>query len=332
MAAVRGSRLPRRAPRRHTHRVRALQYDRYGGVEQLTLREVPRPAARGGPRVRVAAAALNPKDALFRKGKFRLLSGRRFPKGCGLDFAGHVEVAGAGLAVGQRVFGMIEEYAFTRGTLADVVAVRPEEVCALPEGVALADAAAIPLVSLTALQALRDVAGVGAGARVLVNGASGGVGTVAIQIARALGASVTTVSSAGTTGLCAQLGATRTLDYAARDAELESHAYDVVFDVFGSLTFATARGALGRRGVFVSTVPSAGRVLRDVLLRWGSQVERLVVVRPRRADLETLAGWLVRGELRAVIDTRLPLARYAEAFARLESKHTHGKIVLDVAE
>jgi NADPH:quinone reductase-like Zn-dependent oxidoreductase len=311
--------------------VRALQYDRYGGVDQLILREVPRPAARGGPLVRVAAAALNPKDALFRKGKFRLLSGRRFPKGCGLDFAGHVEVAGAGLAVGQRVFGMIDEFAFTRGTLADVVAVRPEEVCALPEGVALADAAAVALVSLTALQALRDVARVRTGARVLVNGASGGVGTVAIQIARALGAHVTTISSAGTAELCTQLGAERTLDYAGRDVALQSGDYDVVFDVFGSLTFAQARGALDRRrGVFVSTVPSASRVLRDVLLRWGSHVERLVVVHPRRADLETLAGWLSSGVLRAVIDTRLPLERYAEAFARLESKHTHGKIVLEV--
>lgn len=311
--------------------MRALQYDAYGGIERLQLREVadaqPLP---GAPLIRVHAAALNPKDALFRKGKFTLLSGRRFPKFCGLDFAGVVERAGGGFTEGEPVYGMLQEFRFERGTLADLCAPRLDEVCRLPQGVAFTDAAAMPLVSLTALQALRDVGGLERGGAVLINGASGGVGTVAIQLARLLGAHVVTISSAGTRALCTELGAHEALDYEQLDAQLKSARFDVVFDVFGNLSFGRARTALKPRGAFVSTVPAPGRVVRDVLLRFGAQRERLVVVKPNRADLTQLAVWLGKGELRAVIDSRYALVDFARAFERLESKHTHGKLVIEL--
>lgn len=310
--------------------MRALFYRGYGGIDRLELGELPAPRSGRGPLVRVEVAALNPKDALFRKGKFRPLSGRRFPKQCGLDFAGTVEQAGAGLAAGERVFGALQEWTFRRGTLAELVAPGPEEVAPLPRGVDAAHAASLALVGLTALQALRDVARTQAGAHVLINGASGGLGTAAIQIARLLGASVTTVSSAATAELVRSLGAQEALDYGALPEALGSGRFDVVFDVFGNLQFASARRALRPRGVFVSTVPSVGRLLRDVSSRIAAHKERLVVVRPRRRDLEQLGAWLAGGGLRGVVDARFPLAEYAAAFARLESKHAHGKIVIDV--
>ena len=129
-----------------------------------------------------------------------------------------------------------------------------------PAGVAEVDAAAVALVGLTALQALRDEAHVGRGASVLINGASGGVGTVAVQIARILGARVTTVSSAETAELCRLLGADETLDYTRLDETLGGARFNVMFDVFGNLRFARARAGLRRRGVFVSTVLTPRRL------------------------------------------------------------------------
>jgi NADPH:quinone reductase-like Zn-dependent oxidoreductase len=190
--------------------MRALQYDAYGSVDRLTLRDAPSPRPAAGPLVRVTVAALNPKDALFRKGKFKVLSGRRFPKYCGVDFAGVVETPYGDLRAGDAVFGALSEWRYTRGTLAEFVAPRATEVARIPAGVAEADAVAVALVGLTALQALRDVAHVGRGTSVLINGASGGVGTVAVQIARILGTQVTTVSSAATIALCRSLGADET--------------------------------------------------------------------------------------------------------------------------
>jgi len=312
--------------------MRALQYDAYGPVDRLSLRAAPSPCSAAGPLVRVTVAALNPKDALFRKGKFKVLSGRRFPKYCGVDFAGVVEAPYGNLRAGDAVFGALSELRYARGTLAELVVPRAAEVARIPAGVPEADAAAVALVGLTALQALRDVARVGRGASVLINGASGGVGTVAVQIARIFGARVTTVSSAATAALCRSLGADETLDYTQLDEALGGARFDVVFDVFGNLRFAHARVGLRRRGVFVSTVPTPRRLVRELVTRFSLQQERLVLVKPNRADLTQLGAWLVDGQLRAVIDSRFALCDYAAAFHKLESKHTHGKIVIDVDE
>jgi NADPH:quinone reductase-like Zn-dependent oxidoreductase len=312
--------------------MRALQYDAYGPVERLTLRDVPAPRPAAGPLVRVTVAALNPKDALFRKGKFKVLSGRHFPKYCGVDFAGVVEAPYGDLRAGHAVFGALSELRYGRGTLAEFVAPRNTEVVRIPAGVAEADAAAVALVGLTALQALRDLGRAGRGTSVLINGASGGVGTVAVQIARIFGARVTTVSSAATAALCRSLGAEETLDYTQLDEALGGARFDVAFDVFGNLRFARARAGLGRRGVFVSTVPTPRRLVRELVTRFSLQQERLVVVKPNPADLTQLGAWLVDGQLRAVIDSRFALCDYAAAFHKLESKHTHGKIVIDVDE
>src|SRR5262249_33355727 len=184
--------------------MRALQYDAYGPVERLSLRDAPSPRPAAGPLVRVTVAALNPKDALIRKGKFKVLSGRRLPKRCGVDFAGVVEAPYDDLRAGDAVFGALSELRYGRG------------------------------------------------ASVLINGASGGVGTVAVQIARILGARVTTVSSTATAALCRSPGADETLDYARLDEALGGARFDVVFDVFGNLRFARPRPGLRRHGVFVS--------------------------------------------------------------------------------
>lgn len=312
--------------------MRALVYDRYGPPEVLAIRDLPVPRpGRGEVLVRVRAAALNPKDVLLRKGRFRWISGSRFPKVMGLDVAGEVAALGPGArgpAPGARVFGAVNHWRALRGTMAEYVSLPARALAPMPAGAAFAEAAALPIAGCTSLQALRDVARVRPGDRVLLNGAAGGVGTVAIQLAKALGAHVTTTSGAASRAACLALGADEALDYAADAPFSGARTFRVILDVFGNRSLDAARPALARDGVYVTTVPSR-RILVDAARTLASGPRaRLVVVRPRTPDLVLLARLVEEGRLRAVLDGVLPLERFLEAVRRLETRHAHGKIVL----
>jgi NADPH:quinone reductase-like Zn-dependent oxidoreductase len=312
--------------------MKAIVYDHYGKASPLRLAEIPEPEVRSGEVVvRVTKAALNPKDIVVRRGKFRAVTGNRFPKQCGLDLAGVVvRSRSSRFAAGQRVFGCLDEWTFRRGTLAERVTCRDTEIAFLPDGVPDEAGAGIALAGLTALQALRDDAKLGASQRVLINGASGGVGTAALQIARLLGAEVHSVSSEANRALCTSLGAQHTWTYPEHDWQA-APAFDVIFDVFGNLTFAAARAHLTPRGRFVSTVPTLARMVRNWTSRVSAQQERLVIIKSHREDLDVLARWLAQGALRTVIDSRFSIVSLAAAFSRLESKRARGKIIVEVA-
>jgi NADPH:quinone reductase-like Zn-dependent oxidoreductase len=312
--------------------VRVAEYDRYGGPEVLEVRERPAPEVTAGHVVvRVRAAALNPKDVLTRAGKFGWMAGRRFPKRVGYDWSGEVAAVGAGvrgIREGDAVFGMIQ--AWSAGACGEQVRVRADELAAKPAALGWEEAAALPLAGSTALQALRELGEVRPGDRVLINGASGGVGTLAIQIAKRLGAHVTTLTSAANAELVRGLGADVALDHQAWAPGADRFA--VVFDVFGNRTFAALRPILTPRGTFVSTVPKPHVIaarLRTALTRPRA---RLVVVRSRPADLAWLADAAVAGAVRAVIDGVYPLAEIADAQRRLATRRARGKIVVRVAD
>jgi NADPH:quinone reductase-like Zn-dependent oxidoreductase len=311
--------------------MKAVEYDRYGDSDVLLIRDVPTPALRRGQvLVRVRAAALNPKDVLERKGKYRLLTGRRFPRRAGYDWAGEVAEAGAGspYVAGERLYGMI--FGWNGGACAEFAAVSIAQCARMPENLTFEQAAAVPLAGMTALQALRDVARVGEGASVCINGASGGVGTLAIQVARALGARVTSLSSEGNLQLCRDLGAHEALDY-RRDRPFDRPAaFDCVFDVFGNLSFGAVRRALAPRSTYVSTVPSKRLFVDLARTLLSSQRSRIVVVRSRRPDLDWLAEHLRSGAIRPVLDRVLPLERVREAQDYLATKRARGKVVLAV--
>lgn len=309
--------------------MRGVVYERYGPPEVLEVRELDSPVPGPGEvLVDVIAAALNPKDSLVRKGKFRRVTGQRFPRRLGYDFAGVVHTGSATLPAGTPVFGMLNGW--TGGTVAEQVCVPVNELALKPERLDFEQAAALPLAALTALQALRDEARVQPGQRVLINGASGGVGVFAIQVARLLGAQVTTTSSARNLELCRSLGSHETWDYAARDAFAPGGGFDVIFDVFGNRSFSRARPALARRGTYVTTVPGVATVALHLLTRWLPRRARLVVVRSNRADLEQLARWAGEGQLVPVIDRVVPLAETAAGQAHVETKRARGKVVVRV--
>lgn len=310
---------------------RRIELPRFGPPEVLSLAEVPRPRPRRGEvLVRVHATGVNPKDCMVRKGKFRLFAGTRFPQSLGHDFAGEIAACGPGVddpPPGTAVFGMRNGWRV--GAYADHAIAEPDELAAMPGHLAWEQAAAVPLAAQTALQALRDLGGVKHGDRVLINGASGGVGTFAVQIARILGAHVTAVCSARNADLVRGLGADTIHDYAQSDPLTLVEAFDTWFDVFGNKSFPSARPALTRRGTYISTVPDGRSVGWHLATRLSpGRRGRLVVVRSRRRDLEALARWMEAGHLHPVIERTYPLAEAADAHALVETKRARGKVVL----
>lgn len=312
--------------------MRAVYYDRFGSVDVLKVGDLPAPEPGSGEvLVRVAAAALNPKDVLVRKGKFRLMSGRRFPRIPGYDFAGTVEKLGngvSGVAPGEEVYGMVN--AWSGGTCAELVAVPAGELAPRPPSLSMEEAAAVPLAALTALQALRDLLGVRPGDRVTINGASGGVGLFAVQIASLLGGKVVGICSARNAGLVHELGASEVIPYDEEDLPAPDRRSDAFFDVFGNRPYPLVRQDLNHPHRHVTTVPGGGAILREITSRLLGRSVRMVLVKSNRPDLEQLTRWIDTGELRSVVDKVWPLEDSSEAHAYLETRRARGKVVLTV--
>ncbi|WP_178798292.1 NAD(P)-dependent alcohol dehydrogenase [Streptomyces sp. MNU77] len=312
--------------------MRAALYDRYGPPEVLYEGRVPVPVRKPGEvLVRVHAASVNGGELYGRAGKVRLVTGRRFPQRTGLDFVG--EVAGVdptvtGLRAGERVWGLLGR-AF--GSAAEYVSVRPRRIAYAPGNVAPTEAVSLLAGGTTSLTALRDKAGLRAGERLLVRGASGGVGSVAVQLGKALGAHVTGLASAKNLDFVRDLGADEALDHRATPlADLDR--YDVVLDTVG-----TEHRALQRRltadGRLVSIAFDIDRPVRSIGWILGSAVKGRRRVRffsgnPKHDLLAELTAYVEREDLRPVVDTVRPLAEIAAAHRALEAGGVRGKHVI----
>ena len=326
------SALPQYGKHLHSHEtMRAVVIDRYGGPEMLHARTVPRPVpTRGQVLVRARFIGVNPKDVVVRKGKFQVMTGKKFPLIVGHDLAGEVVDAGLGcdLVKGDVVYGMINDPAGR--AYAEYAAVNCQQVARAPESIELRVAAVVSLAAQTALQALRDDAQVKPGQNVLINGASGGVGVFAVQIAKILGGQVTAVCSHRNIDLVRELGADRVIDYTKADlAELNEH-FDAIFDVFGNYCFDQLKHLLAPRGTYVHTIPSS-RIFKDVARTFvRKQRAKLVIVKSRRAQLDWVRQRIDAGSLRVVVDRSFSLDDAAEAHRYMETKRARGKVVLEV--
>ncbi|MFJ1455619.1 NADP-dependent oxidoreductase [Nocardia sp. N2S4-5] len=308
--------------------MRAVEYDRYGEPEVLTVRTVPRPEP--GPRqvlVRVRAAAVNPADVKIRSGAMRLLSGRRFPKRTGIEFSGTVVAAGprvTGIAVGEQVWGSIGDVAGKSGAAAEYVAVDAKAVGPAPASIELSRAAALPTGGVTALRGLRDTLKLAAGQDLLIIGAAGGVGSAAVQLGVAMGAKVSAVAGPANHELCRDLGATQTFDYA--EPATATGRFDAILDCHGT-ALGRYRRLLRRRGRILTVAPSGmGYALLSAALP-GPRV-RLIVVQPHRKDLADLAKYVDSGQLRPVIEDVYPLDDIAKVHTLVETGHARGKRLL----
>jgi NADPH:quinone reductase-like Zn-dependent oxidoreductase len=311
--------------------MRAAVTEAFGGVERITVRDVPKPQPGPGEvLVRVRAASMNPLDCKLREGKFRFIYRVTPPFVLGFDLAGEVEAVGPGvtrLRPGDAVFGST----LRPGAHAEHAVAAEELLLPKPSRLSFEEAAAVPAAAASALQALRDDARLREGQRVLLNGAGGGIGTFAIQIARARGARVTAVASARNQDLLRELGADECLDYAKEDFARREAAFDVVFDIVPNRSFPECRRALAPGGTYVTALPGPGPFLWRVLTAlplFGGRRCRALMLRPTRPDLEELARLAEAGTLRPVVGEVFGLDAIREAHLRMQSGHARGKIVV----
>lgn len=317
--------------------MQALVYDRYGPPEVLARRDMPIPApAEDEVRVEVHAAALNSWDwdLLVGSPLIRLFGPLRPPHPIlGCDLAGRVVEVGARvqrLQVGDEVFG--DNSGGRWGALAEYACAREDMLAIKPREISFAVAAALPQAGVLALQGLRLRGGIESGHRVLIEGAGGGVGTMALQMAKARGAYVACVDRAEKRDRLLALGADQVFDYEREDYTRDRDGFDLVLDVVGRRSLFAHRRALRDGGVYVMAGGTIPRLLQHaslgpVVSLFGSKKLRILVHRPNVADLEELAARVVSGELRPVIDRECALDALPQAFRDLGAGRVLGKVV-----
>ena len=320
--------------------MRAIIHTTYGSPDVLELQEIEKPDVPDDEvLVRVQAASVNPVDLYSLTGTpylARILGGLRRPKSSnlGVDFAGTVEEVGRNVTQfrpGDEVFGR-------SGAFAEYVCVR-DAVAPKPTNLTMEQAAAVPVAALTALQGLRDHGQIQPGRNVLINGASGGVGTFAVQIAKALGAEVTGVCSTRNVDLVRSLGADHVIDYTREEFTRNEQRYDLMLDVAGSRSWSECRRVLDPQATLVIVgAPKGSRLLGPLSHIVGvrlaavrsSQKVVFFMAKPNRADLMVLGELLEDGKVTPVIDRRYAVSEIADALRYLGEGHARGKIVLTV--
>jgi NADPH:quinone reductase-like Zn-dependent oxidoreductase len=323
--------------------MQAVVYRCYGSADVLRVEEIAKPQPHDNEvLVKVRAASVNPLDWHFMHGTpyiVRLDAGVGKPKDIrlGVDFSGTVEAVGKDVTrfkPGDAVFGGRD------GAFAEYVAVRADRsVVPKPDNMSFEQAAAVPIAGLTALQALRDKGHIRAGEKVLINGASGGVGTFAVQIAKSYGAEVTGVCSTKTLAMVRSLGADHVIDYTAEDFTQLPQRYDLILDTVGSHSLLQYRRALTPHGIVVivggpTTGPFIGPLITPIkallLTPFVSQQFEPLLAKFNPEDLRTLGELMQSGKLTPVIDRQYPLAEVRTAMRYVEAGHAHGKVVLNV--
>jgi len=331
--------------------MRAYVLKHYGGPEGSLLMDVSAPTPR--PRdivVQVRAAGLNPVDFKFRQGKLRAILRPKLPLVLGNELAGEVIAVGSYVKrfrVGDRVFARVAKD--RAGAFAEQACVDEDDAAHMPRNLDFTAAAAVPLAGLTALQALRDELRVKPGQKVFISGGAGGVGTFAIQIAKWLGAHVTTTASKRGEALVRSLGCDKVIDYTVQDVSNEEGRFDAGFDLIGGKTLEQMFEIMkpGTKIVSVAALPEPQTAIRDLggrralsaifwLISYGIRSRarrvgisyRYLFMHPSGSDLALLAELIEQGKLKAIVDRTYPFAKIAEALDYVESGRAKGKVVI----
>jgi NADPH:quinone reductase-like Zn-dependent oxidoreductase len=324
--------------------MKAMVYTKYGSPDVLRLQEVEKPTPNANQvLVKVIAASAAASDwRLLRAKPFvvRFMHGLLKPKYkiLGADVAGVVEEVGRAVTQfqpGDEVYGDLSESGL--GAFAEYVAVPESALAPKPTRLTFEQAAAVPLSAITALQGLRDLGQIRPGQKVLINGASGGVGTYAVQIAKAFGAEVTAVCSTGKLELARSLGADAVIDYTQEDFTQQGEQYDLILAVNGYHPLSAYRRALRPQGIYVMAGGSTRQMFEAILLgpwlsRRGSQKLTNLLAQPNQPDLLVLADLIDAGQVTPVVDRCYPLHEVPEALRYLEKGSARGKVVITVTD
>ena len=334
--------------------MRAYVLKHYGGPEGSQLTDIPAPAPR--PRdilIAVRAAGLNPVDFKFRQGKLRAILRPKLPFVLGNELAGEVIAVGSDVKrfrVGDRVFARVAKD--RAGAFAEQACVDEDDAALMPRDLDFTAAAAVPLAALTALQALRDELTVKPGQKVFISGGAGGVGTFAIQIAKWLGAHVTTTASQRGEALVRSLGCDEVIDYTAQDISKTAARFDAGFDLIGGKTLEQMFEIMkpGTRIVSVAALPEPQTAIKDLggrrvlsavfwMISYGIRSRarragisyRYLFMHPSGSDLAQLADLIEQGKLKVIVDKAYPFAKISEALAYVESGRAKGKVVVTMS-
>ena len=318
--------------------MKAIVYYNYGSPDVLKCEEIEKPTARDNEvLIKVRAASVNPYDWHFMRGApypVRIAAGLRKPKDrrLGVDVAGQVEAVGGNVTQfrpGDEVFGSC------RGAFAEYVCAIEEKLALKPANISFEDAAAVPVAAITALQGLRDKGRIQRGHKVLVDGASGGVGTFAVQIAKSFGAEVTAVCSTRNVYTARSIGADHVIDYTREDFTKSGQRYDLIMAANAYHSIFDYKRALSQDGIYVMAGGGGAQILQGMLLgpllsRIGSKKMCFFMANINKKDLVFLKDLLETGKVVPIIDRRYPLSVAAEALRYLEEGHAQGKVVITV--
>jgi len=321
--------------------MKAISYDRYGSPDVLKCEETAEPVpADDEVLIKIRAAAVNPYDWHFMRGEpyaVRIAAGGlRRPKDrrLGADVAGEIEAVGRNITrfkPGDRVFGSC------KGAFAEYACTSESKVVMKPDNVTFEQAASVPIAAFTALQGLRDKGQIQPGQKVLINGAAGGVGTFAAQIAKSFGAEVTGVCSTRNVEMVRSIGADQVVDYTQEDFTKSARRYDVILDCVGNHSFSECRRVLNPSGIYVGAggtsdnwmIGPLTRAIKAFILSWFvSQKQAMVLAKPSKEDLTIMHDLMEAGKVTPVIDRRYSLREVPEAIRYLEQGHARGKVVI----
>jgi NADPH:quinone reductase-like Zn-dependent oxidoreductase len=322
--------------------MKAAIYEDYGSADVIQITDVEKPVPKDDEvLIKVRAASVNPLDWRLMRGEpaiLRLFMGLRKPKigRPGVDVAGEVEAVGRNVTQfkpGDAVFGAC------RGAFAEYACTAAAKVAKKPDNVTFEQAAAVNVAGLTAVQGLRDKGKIQAGSKVLVNGAAGGVGTFAVQIARTFGAHVTGVCSTRNLEMVRSIGADEVIDYTQNDFTNSNERYDLILDCVGNHSFSECRRVLNPKGRLVGvgaphdvSMPAIlAAMIKDLLLSvFGSQKAVMFIAKASQDDLTLFGELISTGKIKPVIDSRYSLNDTADAVRHLEEGHARGKVIIDL--
>jgi len=321
----------------------AVYIERYAKNQKPKFGRLPMPSAKANQvLIRVKSASLNPRDWLLMRGIYPVKKlAEPFPITLGSDMSGTIIACGSAvkaLTVGDDVFGM-QPIKGKFGALAEYATIDASAVALKPETLSHNDAAAIPCAGMTSFQALRDLAKLKKGEHILVNGASGGVGSYAVQIAANIGARVTAVCGPTNQELCRNLGASETIDYRLENFETYQDKYDVVYDVIGRSSPKKCKNCLRENGRYISTIPSLSMAFQSLASKilagfrfGGGRTAHLILVKPHGNDLAAMADLITSNKMKSLIDSTYPFDEVYKAFDRIQTWRAKGKVIVEISE
>lgn len=317
--------------------MKAVVYKRYGSTDVLELKEIDKPSITDDEvLVKIHAASVQQTDINFRKGSpplARMFSGLLKPNNqiLGCDYSGTVEAFGknvTGFRVGDEVYGCLDK---RTGTHAGYISVSINELTKKPKNLTHVEAASVGVAGTMALQCLRDYGEIKEGQKVLINGASGGIGTFAVQIAKNYGVEVTGVCSKTNLEMVKSLGADHVIDYGVEDFTAKTNEYDIIFDAVRKSSFSKCKNSLTPNGVYVTTEFGPGIMLQMRLNPSNGKRMKGMLMNPDTEDLDYITESIEAGKIKPVIDRVYPLEKAAEAHRYVEQGHAKGKVILEVS-